>query len=405
MLEEIVRSLAARTGGRCRIAVAAASQSGAQAFLTALARSCGGEAEENSMRAPLPEGGELTAFLGEGECEAAVLVTTDASCGVPREEIAAEEEKLAARLSARGVPAVLALCSRSPASDECAALAAALEKKYALAAVACGTDEVDAPALFSALLLSFPLTRLEIFLPAWMQALPQESKAAEAILAKVREAAAKMRAFGDLHLLSEAFEGEDVYCLSFEGDAACGSAVFRFAAKEGVFYRTLSQECGEEIGSDLQLLAYIRSLARAKRFYDGCAAAFAAADECGYGVTPPAQLTLRAPETVRRGGKCGVRLCADAAQYHVIRVCVRSDISPYTGEGERGEEFARSMAERYRQDPDGLWDTDMFGKSFRQMAQEEMQRKTMPPEARGKLQRAVERIVNEGRGGVLCILL
>ena len=108
---------------------------------------------------------------------------------------------------------------------------------------------------------------------------------------------------------------------------------------------------------------------------------------------------------MRRGGKCGVRLCADAAQYHVIRVCVRSDISPYTGEGERGEEFARSMAERYRQDPDGLWDTDMFGKSFRQMAQEEMQRKTMPPEARGKLQRAVERIVNEGRGGVLCILL
>lgn len=405
MSEEIVRSLAARTGGRCRIAVAAAAQGSAQAFLSALARACGGEAEEGSMRAPLPEGGELTAFLGEGECEAAVLVTADASCGVPREEIAAEEEKLAARLSARGVPAVLALCSRSPASDECAALAAALEKKYALAAVACGTDEVDAPALFSALLLSFPLTRLEIFLPAWMQALPQESKAAEAILAKVREAAAKMRAFGDLHLLSEAFEGEDVYCLSFEGDAACGSAVFRFAAKEGVFYRTLSQECGEEIGSDLQLLAYIRSLARAKRFYDGCAAAFAAADECGYGVTPPAQLTLRAPETVRRGGKCGVRLCADAAQYHVIRVCVRSDISPYTGEGERGEEFARSMAERYRQDPDGLWDTDMFGKSFRQMAQEEMQRKTMPPEARGKLQRAVERIVNEGRGGVLCILL
>lgn len=405
MLEEIVRSLAARTGGRCRIAVAAAAQGSAQAFLSALARACGGEAEEGSMRAPLPEGGELTAFLGEGECEAAVLVTADASCGVPREEIAAEEEKLAARLSARGVPAVLALCSRSPASDECAALAAALEKKYALAAVACGTDEVDAPALFSALLFAFPLTRLEIFLPAWMQALPQDSKAAEAILAKVREAAAKMRAFGDLHLLSEAFEGEDVYCLSFEGDAACGSAVFRFAAKEGVFYRTLSQECGEEIGSDLQLLAYIRSLARAKRFYDGCAAAFAAADECGYGVTPPAQLSLRAPETVRRGGKCGVRLCADAAQYHVIRVCVRSDISPYTGEGERGEEFARSMAERYRQDPDGLWDTDMFGKSFRQMAQEEMQRKTMPPEARGKLQRAVERIVNEGRGGVLCILL
>lgn len=405
MLEEIVRSLAARTGGRCRIAVAAPAQCDAPAFLSALARACGGEAEEGSMRAPLPEGGELSAFLGEGECEAAVLVTADASCGVPREEIAAEEEKLAARLSARGVPAVLVLCSRSPASDECAALAAALEKKYALAAVACGTDEVDAPALFSALLLSFPLTRLEIFLPAWMQALPQESKAAEAILAKVREAAAKMRAFGDLHLLSEAFEGEDVYCLSFEGDAACGSAVFRFAAKEGVFYRTLSQECGEEIGSDLQLLAYIRSLARAKRFYDGCAAAFAAADECGYGVTPPAQLTLRAPETVRRGGKCGVRLCADAAQYHIIRVCVRSDISPYTGEGERGEEFARSMAERYRQDPDGLWDTDMFGKSFRQMAQEEMQRKTMPPEARGKLQRAVERIVNEGRGGVLCILL
>ena len=97
------------------------------------------------MRAPLP-GGELSAFLGEGECEAAVLVTADASCGVPREEIAAEEEKLAARLSARGVPAVLALCSRSPASDECAALAAALKSvsKFlmvaALAAIGLNTD-------------------------------------------------------------------------------------------------------------------------------------------------------------------------------------------------------------------------------------------------------------------------
>lgn len=405
-MEKILQAIAARTGGSCRISVVGPAQCGKSAFLAALARALGAEAAEGEVHARLPGGGELAAFAGEGGCDAAVLVTADASFGAVRANILAEEEALAAQLSARGTPAVLVLNSSSPASDECEALAAALEAKYSLAVIVCNCmADADAEQIFSALLLSFPLTRLEIFLPNWMRALPQGSKAAADILAKVAEAAAGMRCMRDCRLLEEAFAGEDVYCESCEQDMASGRADFRFAAREGVFYRTLSEECGEEIADDLQLMAYVRSLASAKRFYERYGGAFAAADEGGYGIAPPAELSLRAPETVRRGGKCGVRLCADAASYHIIRVSVHSEVSPYTGDGERGEEFARSMAERYRQDPEGLWDTDMFGKTFRQMVQEDLQGKTMPPEARGKLQRAVERIVNEGRGGVLCILL
>ena len=168
----------------------------------------------------------------------------------------------------------------------------------------------------------------------------------------------------------------------------------------------LSEECGEEIADDLHLMAYVRSLREAKRFYDRFGKAFAAAESGGYAVVQPdAEAQLLPPELLRKGAKCGVRLRADAPSYHVVRVDVHSDVSPITGEGEQGEQLARNMLDCYERDADAFWNTDMFGRTFRDMVCDGLREKTVPLDARDKLRRALVRIVNEGKGGVLCILL
>lgn len=155
-------------------------------------------------------------------------------------------------------------------------------------------------------------------------------------------------------------------------------------------------------------MAYVSGLRDAKTFYERFKNAVAAADAVGYGIAAPAEndVELAAPELFRRGTRCGVRLKADAPAYHVIKVEVHSEVTPVSGEGERGEQLAKGVLESYERDPETLWNTDMFGKTFREMVQEGLREKQgVPEEVRTKLRRALTRIVNEGKGGVVCILL
>ena len=171
----------------------------------------------------------------------------------------------------------------------------------------------------------------------------------------------------------------------------------------------MSEECGADIGDDLRLMAYVRSMKEAKRFYDKFKGALEAAEESGYGIVCPKEddMALQPPELVRRGARCGVKLKADAASYHIIRVDLHSEVSPVSGESARSEEMAKNIMDSYERDPVALWNTDMFGRTFKDMVRGGLDEKlgNMPEDARGKLRKAVTRIVNEGKGGVICILL
>ncbi len=420
MENELYEGIAARAGENCRVAVVGPAQCGKTSFVRALADGLGAEREETEGRSrvctqlPRAEGASF-AFCAE-ECAisaadgaAAVLVTADGSfAGVSRASLPTAEEGMVRRLRESGMPFVIVLNSAAPTAGDCVALRAALEEKYGAAVLAMNcAGKADVDGLLEALLLSFPVSRLDVYLPDWLSVLPPDSKMIAEILAKVRETAPRISCLRDCSLLERAFGEGDVYCEWAETDVNAGRARYRLAAKEGVFYRVLSEECGAEIGDDLRLMAYVRSMREAKQFYDRYAAAFAAAEENGYGIVQPTEedLALQAPALVRRGAKCGVRLSADAPSYHIIKVGVHSDVSPIAGEAEHGEELARSMVDRYEQDPEALWNTDMFGRTFKDMVREGLREKTMPLDAREKLRKAVTRIVNEGKGGVLCILL
>lgn len=392
MWNEICEGLCARRQGDCRVAVSGAEES-AQAYVAGAARAVGAPFAEGKAEFACG-GGKVVLTAGGSAGADAVLFALSAGsdAGAVR----------AAAASAGGKP--FAAFVLGGEEEACAALAAACGCPVA----ACRAEgEEDCCAPLRDLLFAFPAAGLEIDLPDWMCVLPAESKTIAGILANVREVAPKIACVRDFSLLEGAF-GEDVYCASCEADPATGRAHCRLEAREGLFHRVLSEECGADVSDDLHLMAYVSGLRDAKTFYERFKNAVAAADAVGYGIAAPAEndVELAAPELFRRGTRCGVRLKADAPAYHVIKVEVHSEVTPVSGEGERGEQLAKGVLESYERDPETLWNTDMFGKTFREMVQEGLREKQgVPEEVRTKLRRALTRIVNEGKGGVVCILL
>ncbi len=419
MSKEIYEGLFARTGGHFGLCVAGAGGTGKSAFVRAFASSvlnAAAEGEEDlCVRGNIrTERGDLEAWAEESHGEkaegytAAVLVVTDGSFGSGRSELVAQEEALAAKLREGGKPFAVLINSAAPGSAECEGLEAALAEKYGVPVLSADLRAgLDADAFLSRLLLSFPVSRMDFCIPEWMRVLPAESKIVAEILTRIREITPKVERMGDCGKLADAFGEGDVYCESCETDMADGVAKCTLCAKEGMFYRVLSEECGVEITDDLKLMAYVRALGEAKTFYDKYGAAFRRAEEYGYGVSVPtdADMKLCSPEMFKRGTRSGIRLRAQACAYHVIKVDVQSEVSPIAGEAARGEEIAKGMLDSYEKDPDALWNTDMFGKTFKDMAREGLLEKTIPEDARVKLRKAMTRIVNEGKGGVICILL
>lgn len=404
MSNEVYEGLGRRTGGALSLAVLGGAGTGKTTLIRAM-ESCFG-AGEGSGQAQAE--GIALRFSENGTGNAAVLLASDGTANGARSDTVAQEESLAARLHAEGIPFVILVNSAAPQSEECEDLRRALQEKYGAPALSCNCKQQrEYDDLFEKLLLRFPARRLDFTIPEWLRVLPEDSAIVAKLIEHIREIAAKVSCMEDCPAIAEAFSDGDMYCESLESDLSQGTVCCKLAAREGLFHRVLGEECGEELSDELQLMSYVRGLREAKQFYEKYGAAFRRAEECGYGISRPQEeeLKLQPPQVYRKGSRSGVKLSADACTYHIIKVDVHSEISPVAGEAARGEELARGIVESYEKDPQALWNTDMFGKTFKEMVREGLQEKTVPEDARGKLRRAVTRIVNEGKGGVICILL
>ena len=416
-MNEIFADLAARADGKIELIAAGADGAGKSSFVRLFSRDCfpfrasvsekdGCEiaecAGENGFSLRLREykGGGLVGCTG-------VFLIVRGDIGTDEEPSLGVEEGVLREISSSGKPFIILLNSKRPQSDFALQSCAALSEKYGAAAFAADLQEGDLSFAARELLSSFPLRSIEMELPDWLHVLPENSRMASEILCRVREIVPEIGCMRDCDKLERAFAEGDVYCASVAADLASGAVRYVLDAKDGVFYRVLSEECGAEIADDLQLMSYVSDLGKAKRFYDRYYNAFAEAEEVGYGITVPTEndLTLGEPEMFRKGTRCGVRLKADAPTYHVIRVDVHSEVNPVMGDGARGEEIAKGVMNSYEQDAEALWNTDMFGRTFKDMVRAGLDEKRIPDDACGKLRKALTRIVNEGKGGVLCILL
>ena len=342
-----------------------------------------------------------------------ILVTTDGSItDLPRSAYEGAEERSQAELRALGKPYVILLNCREP--DTAQQLRAELEEKYAAPVLALNVEEADASQLASVLervLYEFPVACVDIDLPDWMRILDADSPILEEVLGGVRALAPRLVKMSDCALLDTLYADSERLLppADIHVDAATGNVRCTVRAREGVFYTVLGEQCGEKICDDLTLMRYCSQLSAAKKLYDRVGQAFDAAKEAGYGIVPPedAQMHLSDPVLVRRGGRVSVSLRADAPSYHVIRVDVRGEVRPTLGSEEQSAAFVQQISETLSEDPERAWQTSMFGHTLRELLGEELltKNRSMGDAAQRKMRRTLNKIVNEGKGGVICILL
>lgn len=345
----------------------------------------------------------------------AVAVTTDGSFGnIPRANFVDAEKKTIKQLQTTGKPFVVVLNSASPQDEKTKSLASELSQTYNTPVLPINVNELkkeDVDNIMSEILQEFPLNVVNIKIPRWLKPLPIDNPTIKEILDTVSDAVSQVSRVGDYDNKHVLFENSECFepIMSSEIELGTGAVSFEIVPKEGLFYRVLSEQCGCEIKDDYALVASLKDLTSAKRKYDKLAAALEQVNETGYGIVVPSidEMELKEPEIVRQGGKCGVKLKAQAPSLHIMRVDVETEVSPIMGGYEQSEDLAKYLLQEFENNPQGIWQTNMFGKSLESLVNEGLNSKltSMPENLQKKLRRTLSRIVNEGKGGILCILL
>ena len=309
-------------------------------------------------------------------------------------------------------PFVILLNCREP--ENAGELRSALEERYSAPVIAVNAETMGREKIARILervLYEFPVLTVDIELPDWMRVFDADSPVVAEALASIRSIVPKIAKMSDCALLDVLFDGNERLAppSSVRLDPAAGRAVVRAEAREGAFHRVLGEMCGAEIGDDFALMSYVVSLGEAKKLYDRVGRAFEDAKEYGYGIVPPEgdEMSLSEPKVVKKGGRVGVDLHADAPSYHIIRVDLSGEVRPALGNEEQSEEFAKTLAENMETQPEVAWNTNMFGKTLKELLGDELylKNRSMAENVQKKMRRTVTRIVNEGKGGVICILI
>lgn len=344
-----------------------------------------------------------------------VVVTTDGTVAeLPREAYVPAEEQVIRELKTLGKPFAVVLNSAQPESRQAKELQAAMSEKYDAPVTLLSAKEMtaeDVQGVMRDLLSAFPLREMRFTLPEWVSALDDQHWLTQHIVSLVREAGAQIARMRDAEKAQSAFAASE-YADTPQLDQleyGEGSARFSLPLKNGLFNQILSEQCGAEIESDGHLLRLLKELVSAKKEYDRVADALREAVDTGYGLVAPAMsdVTLYEPEVSRQAGRYGVRLRAKAPALHLIRSDIEAEVSPVLGTQEQTDDFAASLRDTYEQDPQALLQTNFFGRSLESLIREGLAGKLqrMPPDAQEKVRAALTRILNEGDGGMICILL
>ncbi len=344
-----------------------------------------------------------------------IMVTTDGTISeIPRENYISAEKRVASELSAIGKPFVIVLNSAYPDSAEVAALADEMSKNYKapvlpLNCMDIGEDEVH--LILSSILHRFPIKELRVFLPAWAEVIGEGHTINKRMKNYIKSCAAAIKRIGDVRECFSVPESDDgILNANINSiEPGCGSATVDIRVPEKVFYSILGESVGLSIKDEKTLAKTLKDLSVIKFEYDKIAEALKAVNETGYGIVKPGKedLTLEEPELVKHPGGYGVKLRASAPSIHMIRADIMTEVSPMVGSETQSEELVKFMLKEFEEDPAKLWETNMFGKTLYELIEEGLTTKLshMPDDARLKLSETLQRIINEGSGGLICILL
>ncbi len=344
-----------------------------------------------------------------------LVVTTDGSVAeIPRENYIEAEERVVTELKELGKPFVMLVNSVHPYSPDTQALRAALMDKYDIPVVAlsCATmGQEDVMVVLKEALYEFPVQEVNVNLPSWVMVLDQEHWLRSSYEGAVRETIQDIRRLRDVDRVVDHFsQFEFISRAALAGvDMGRGIADIELAAPDELYDRVLTEVVGVEIRGKDHLLQLMKDLTYAKREYDKVADALRMVKLTGYGIAPPIldEMALDEPELIRQGSRFGVRLKAVAPSVHMIRVDVESEFAPIVGTERQSEELVKYLMQDFEEDPQKIWNSDIFGKSLAAIVREGISGKLsmMPENAQYKLRETLQRIINEGSGGLIAIIL
>ena len=344
-----------------------------------------------------------------------MLITTDGTIGdISRPSYVEAEERIVGELKALGKPFAIILNSAHPESESAVALAYELEAKYEapVALVSCiDLDAEDIRHILELVLHEFPVTEIRISMPEWTTALEDDHRIKASVLESIKSCADNVKKAGDIKIAFAPL-GDNEFVKSAtvdEIDLGTGKATISINMKDGLYYNVISELTGFEIGGEEELISLLKKLSEIKARYDKISEALDEAEENGYGIVMPDvnELRLADPEIVKQPGGYGVRLRASAQSIHMIRANIETEINPIVGTEQQSEDLVKYMLNEFEEDPQRIWASNMFGKSLYELMNEGLHTKLehMPEASRVKLSETLERIINEGSGGLICIIL
>lgn len=344
-----------------------------------------------------------------------LVVTTDGSIAdLPREEYAPAEKRVIDELKAINKPFIVLLNCVEPTSQDSTALASELSARYQVPVIPVSCmelDENEIKRILAQLLFEFPIREIGVDIPKWVVSLPGDSKLKSGIYEAIKTSASKIEKIRQVQdALNEIADCEYIeYTRLTDLNLGKGEATISASVPSGLFYKVLSERTGLEITDEYSLLNCISELSLKQKEFDKIAQAYKQVQDTGYGIVMPTieELSLEEPQIIKQSGKYGIRLSASAPSIHMMKVNTKTEVTPIVGSEQQSRELVTYMLKEFEEDPRKIWESNIFGKSVHELVNEGLHNKLyrMPSDARAKIGETIEKIINNGCNGLICIIL
>lgn len=345
----------------------------------------------------------------------AMVITSDGSItNIPRESYINSEARVIKELKELNKPFVIVLNSAKKNSESTLEVAKQMENKYGCRVIICdckNLSQEDINSILEEALYQFPLSEVDIMLPKWLEAMPSNHWLKENIIDSVKEMMEKINGIRDISKNLSILEnnGNVKKLYSDEINLGEGKVGLEVSLKDHLFYGILSETTGMEIKSEYELISMMKQLAEAKKAYDKIRYALDEVNEKGYGIVTPSveEMTISEPEVLKQGNRYGIKIDADAPGIHLIKTNIKTSVSPIVGSEEQSKELVKYLCSQYKENPEGMWSYSIFGRTLKELMTDDLNSKLMrmPEDTQFKFKETLQKIINEGNGGLICIML
>ena len=344
-----------------------------------------------------------------------LLITTDGSfTDISRDDYIQAEERVVTELKNINKPFIILLNSENPNSTETINLANNLSQKYNSTVIPINCEELDMDDInniFSNILYEFPVSQINFKFPNWLNGLECSHPLKQELYSEIENAFNDISLLKDISSCTEKISQTEIISQTNVDKITLGNGVINISItlRDDLFYKVLTEMTGVKINNEGDLFSIINTLSKTQKKYNKIAYALDEVNRKGYGIVTPSidDLILEEPEMVKQGSRFGVKLKATAPSLHIIKADIETEVSPIVGSEKQSEELVNYLLSEFESDPKKIWESNIFGKNLHELVNEGLQTKLykMPEEAQMKLQETLERIVNEGSGGLICIIL